>query len=150
MICSTVGEASSNIPTGSARDTNIYLYEQMAAILLQPHQKLPSPVSWKSPLDWGRVEGDRVGNEVELSPFAGWGQAPENLKPAASEDARRQAGRGSAEISLRDKRALKFGSQRVVRWNKGCLVKFEVQVNNEWFFCLVYIVSHKIFKAYAL
>lgn len=38
---------------------------------------------------------------MELEPLAGWGQAPENLKPAASEDARRQAGRGSAEISER-------------------------------------------------
>ena len=97
MICSTSGEAGSNIPTGSAWDTNIYVYEQMAAILLQPHQKLPSPVSWKCSLDWGRVEGDKVGNEVELSPFAGWSRAPENLKPAASEDARREGGQGEAQ-----------------------------------------------------
>ena len=43
------------------------------------------------------MEGDKVGNEVELSPFAGWSRAPENLKPAASEDARREGGQGEAQ-----------------------------------------------------
>ena len=54
-------------------------------------------------LTGGRVEGDRVGNEVDLNSFAGWGWAPENLKPAASEDTRRERGRErfSRDLSVR-------------------------------------------------
>ena len=52
------------------------------------------------------MEGDRVGNEVELNPFAGWNRAPENLKPAASEDARGERGRErlSRDLSERQER----------------------------------------------
>ena len=104
--CLTPSDPMDCSTAGSAWDTNTYVYEQMAEILLQPHQKLPSPVSWKCSLDWGRVEGDRVGNEVELSPFAGWNRAPENLKPAASEDARGERGRErlSRDLSERQER----------------------------------------------
>lgn len=56
-ISSILGEASSNIPSGSAQDTNISFCEQVAAILLQPPPKSCLPQFPKSiPLTVGVAE----------------------------------------------------------------------------------------------